>query len=130
METLQGRPLRFQFGFRLGQAPFPLGQCFGHAADGLFLQNDALGRLGRLFQFGVSLLEPDLGRPRVAFQFCGPGVEFGLAVIEFLLPATKVLGKLGRLGLDLPGDRLGVGRRRDGSSQPRRFQIEAAVQVG
>ena len=130
VELLQGRPLRFQFRFRLGQAPLPLGQGFGHAADRLILQDDGLGRLGRLFQLGGSLLQPELGRPGVAFQLCGPGIEFGLAMIEFLLPATEVLGKLRRLGLDLPRDRLGVGRRRGRLFAAPRLQIDAAVQAG
>ena len=126
VELLQGRPLRFQFRFRLGQALLPLGQGFGLAADRFFLQDDGLGRLGRLFQLGVSFFQPEPGRPGVAFQLCGPSIEFGLAMIEFLLPAAEVLGKLRRLGLDLPRDRLGVGRRRGRLFAAPRLQIDAA----
>ena len=130
VELLQGRPLRFEFRFRLGQTLLPLGQGFGLAADRFILQNDGLGRLGRLFQLGVSFFQPELGRPGVAFQLCGPGIEFGLAMIEFLLPAAEVLGKLRRLGLDLPRDCLGIGRRRGGLFAAPRFQIDAAFQAG
>ena len=71
-----------------------------------------------------------LGRPRVTLQLCGPSIEFGLAMIEFLLPAAEVLGKLRRLGLDLPRDRLGVRRRRGWLFAAPRLQIDAAVQAG
>ena len=130
VELLQGRPVRFQFRFRFGQTPLPLGQGFGLAADRFILHHDGLGRLGRLFEFGVSFLQPESGRPGVAFQLRGPGIEFGLAMIEFLLPAAEVLGKLRRLGLDLPGDRLRVRRRRRWLFAGPRLQIDAAVQAG
>src|SRR5271157_3208377 len=89
-----------------------LGQGFGHATDRVVLHDNCLGGLGHLFQLGVPLIQPKSGRPCVTFQLRSPSVEFGLAMIEYLLPAAKVLGKLRPLGLDLPRDRLRVWRRR------------------
>ncbi len=130
VELLQGRPLRFQFRFRFGQAPFVLGQALGLAADCFLLQDDGFGRFGRLFQLGVSFFQPELRRPGVAFQLCGPSIEFGLAMIEHLLPVAEVLGKLRCLGLDLPRDRLGVGRGRGWLFAAPRLKIDAAVEAG
>ena len=88
----------------------------------------------------MALLEPEPGGAGIAVEFCGPGVEFRLAVIEILLPDAEVLGKLRRLGFNRAADGFGWRRLRLVSFQGRewaqggpaiqRFQIDAAVAIG
>ena len=112
MKPVQCRSLCFQVCLRLDQTPFSLGQGFGLAADRFFLNYEGLVGSFRILQFGSPFFQPDPGRSSVPFQLCGSSIQFGLAMVEFLLPTTEVLGQLRRLDFDLARDRFRIRRRR------------------
>ncbi len=57
-------------------------------------------------QIVLAFIEPETDSPRLRLQFGDPGVHFGLAMIQLLLPTAKMRGQLIGLETNLFGGRL------------------------
>ena len=91
------------------QVPLPPGQFFIALGELFTKSGQFFLACGQLFaaggQFSFAFAEPEADGPPLRLELGRPGVQFGLAIVQFLLPAAKMSGQLIGLEANLFGSR-------------------------